>query len=450
MHGMALLECAPKSALCEGPEKTFKEVRFMSTLIEKLQRGEIPSYFSALGEYEEVSPSRLAGEILRGTVVIPRNNRRKGPFLPVAVGKNMRVKVNANVGTSPEKRNFAEEMEKVRRAVAAGADALMDLSIPGTNGAFRRQIMEHFGVPLGTVPLYQAAGEEGAAEKLSFSRFAEVMRAQAEEGVDFMTIHAGFRKEHLPLVEKRLLGVVSRGGSLMMAWMRRHDRESFLYENFDALLEIAREYDITLSLGDGLRPGCTADANDEAQFGELRVLGELVGRCRKAGVQVMVEGPGHVPLHRIEENVRLEKELCAEAPFYVLGPLVIDHAAGYDHVAGAIGGALAAYYGADFLCYLTPAEHLRLPSLEDVHQGVMATKIAAAAADLSRGKQYALRQSNGISQGRRTFDWEEQRRHALDPERFQATLETVSLPSSEKKSCSMCGEWCALRNQQKF
>ena len=447
---MALLWCALKPASLQGAEKTFKEVRFVSTLIEKLQRGEIPPYFSALGEYEEVSPSWLAEEILRGTVVVPRNNRRRGPFLPVAVGKNMRVKVNANVGTSPEKRDFSGEVEKVRRAVAAGADALMDLSIPGTNSAFRRQIMENFGVPLGTVPLYQAAGEEGATEKLSFSSFAKVLRTQAEEGVDFMTIHAGLLKEHLPLVEKRLLGVVSRGGSLMMDWIRQHDQESFLYENFDGILEIAREFDITLSLGDGLRPGCTADANDEAQFGELRVLGELVTRCRKAGVQVMVEGPGHVPLHRIEENVRLEKELCAEAPFYVLGPLVVDHAAGYDHVAGAIGGALAAYYGADFLCYLTPAEHLRLPSLEDVHQGVMATKIAAAAADLSRGKEYAVQQSNGISLGRRNFDWEEQGRHTLDPEHFRATLETVSLSSSEKKSCSMCGKWCALRNQQKF
>ena len=421
----------------------------MSTLIHRLHRGEIPEYFPALAALEEVSPSFLEEEVFRGTLVIPRNNRRKGPFVPVAIGKNMRIKVNANLGTSPERCDFTEEMKKVRKAVSAGADALMDLSIPGRSGAFRRQIMEEFGIPLGTVPLYQAAGEGTSPEDLSFEDFAEVLRAQAEEGVDFMTIHAGLRKEHLPLLEGRLLGVVSRGGSLLVSWMRRHGKENFLYEHFDCILEIAKEYDITLSLGDGLRPGCTADANDAAQFAELRVLGELTTRCREAGVQVMVEGPGHVPLHLIEENVRLQKKLCSGAPFYVLGPLAVDCAAGYDHIAGAIGGALAAHYGADFLCYLTPAEHLRLPSLEDVHQGVMATKIAAAAADLSRGKSYALRQNDAISRGRRDFDWEEQRRHALDPQAFSDYLETVDLPSSEKKPCSMCGEWCALKRLER-
>ncbi|HOO62808.1 MAG TPA: phosphomethylpyrimidine synthase ThiC [Synergistaceae bacterium] len=421
----------------------------MATLINALHRGEIPEYFSTLGKFEEISPSLLAKEVLQGRIVIPWNNRRKGPFTPVAVGKNMRVKINANVGTSPERLDFSDEMEKIRQAISLGADALMDLSIPGPSGDFRRQIVEECGVPLGTVPLYQAAGKGASPEDFSFSDFLEVFLAQAEEGVDFMTIHAGLLQKHLPLAEKRLLGVVSRGGSLLVSWMRRHHKENFLYENFDALLEIAREYDITLSLGDGLRPGCTADANDEAQFGELQILGELVTRCREAGVQVMVEGPGHVPLHLIEENVRIQKELCSEAPFYVLGPLVVDCAAGHDHMAGAIGGALAAHYGADFLCYLTPAEHLRLPSLEDVRQGVIATKIAAAAADLSRGKTYAIHQNDAISRGRRDFDWNEQKRHALDPRKFSDFLETVSLSSSKKKPCSMCGEWCALKGFQK-
>ena len=274
---------------------------------------------------------------------------------PIAIGKDTRIKINANIGTSPSGCGFEHEMDKVKAAIASGADTVMDLSIAGNMSGFRSRITEELSIPLGTVPLYEAMLGVDNPEDITFNRFLHIMEKQAEEGVDFMTIHAGMQRKHLSLIEKRVLGVVSRGGSIIARWMRHHNTENFLYKHFDDILAIAKAYDITMSLGDGLRPGCTADANDEAQFGELETLGELVQRCRAADVQVMVEGPGHVPLHLIQENIKREKAICDGAPFYVLGPLVIDYAAGYDHIAGAIGGALAALYGADFLCYMTPA-----------------------------------------------------------------------------------------------
>ena len=419
----------------------------MSTLLDELQQGIIPPYLQEIARKEELNQQQLIKNIRQGRVVIPRN-RNHQYLQPIAIGTGSSVKVNANVGTSPSSCEFEHEIEKAEIAVTSGADAVMDLSIAGDAAAFRTRILQELPVTLGTVPLYEAMSDCQKPEELTVEKFLNTVRQQAEEGVDFMTIHAGLRRQHLSLLETRELGVVSRGGAVMVQWMRCHQKESFLYEHFDEILEIMNEYDITMSLGDGLRPGCTADANDAAQFGELEMLGELVQRCRTANVQVMVEGPGHVPLHLIEENVRKEKEICDDAPFYVLGPLVIDYAAGYDHIAGAIGGALAALHGTDFLCYVTPAEHLRLPTLKDVQEGVIASKIAAAAADLSRKKSAAIERNLQISRARKSFDWEKQQKLAIDPAKFCRYLETVESQDPddpEAPPCSMCGEWCAIK-----
>lgn len=421
----------------------------MSTLIDRLKQGDIPPFIGKIAEDEHLPQNELIRSILDGHVVICRNNHHKN-LNPIAIGKNTRVKINANIGTSPVQCDFDKEMEKVKAAVEAGSDALMDLSIAGDISRFRKQITENFDITLGTVPIYEAMIGLSGVEQLSIDRFIKVVEKQAEEGVDFMTIHAGLRKEHIPLIEKRVLGAVSRGGSLMIRWMRHFGKESFLYEHFDKILEIANTYDITMSLGDGLRPGCTADANDAAQFGELETLGELTRRCKAANVQVMIEGPGHVPLHLIEENIIRQKAVCEGAPFYVLGPLVIDYAAGYDHIAGAIGGALAAFYGADFLCYVTPAEHLRLPTIEDVKEGVIASKIAAAAADLARKRPYEIQRNLDISAARSRFDWKSQQKAAIDPEKFEKYLEKVSSCGDDESPCSMCGEWCAIKQAKKI
>jgi phosphomethylpyrimidine synthase len=418
----------------------------MSTLIDALRQGTIPDYFPELATAESTTVEKLAQGVLNGTIVIPANTRHIN-VTPTAIGAGMRIKVNANIGTAPTKCDFDDEILKTKTAIDAGADAVMDLSIAGNIRGFRDIITHQFNVPLGTVPIYEAMIGISHPRDLTIARFLDVVQKQAEENVDFMTIHAGLLSRHLPLADKRLLGIVSRGGSIMAQWMRTHQTESFLYQHFDDILAIAHEYDITMSLGDGLRPGCTADANDAAQFGELEALGELVQRCREAHVQVMVEGPGHVPYHLIEENVRKQKEICNGAPFYVLGPLVIDYAAGYDHIAGAIGGALAAYCGADFLCYVTPAEHLRLPSLEDVRDGVIASKIAGAAVDLARGHRGEIERNRVISQARRDFDWDAQQQVAIDPAKFCAYLEKVetSNDNGALPACSMCGDWCAIK-----
>ncbi|MBN2012852.1 phosphomethylpyrimidine synthase ThiC [candidate division KSB1 bacterium] len=418
----------------------------MSTLIDSLQRGAIPDYFPALAEDESTTVENLVERIKNGTIVIPANNLHTG-VKPTAIGTGMRIKVNANIGTAPTKCDFDDEMLKTKVAIDAGADSVMDLSIAGDIREFRNIITTQFHVPLGTVPIYEAMIGIEHPRDLTIDHFLKVIQKQAEEKVDFMTIHAGLLFRHLPLVDKRLLGIVSRGGSIMAQWMRHHQTESFLYEHFDDILAIAREYDITMSLGDGLRPGCTADANDAAQFGELEALGELVQRCQEAHVQVMVEGPGHVPYHLIEENVRKQKAICNNAPFYVLGPLVIDYAVGYDHIAGAIGGALAAHFGADFLCYVTPAEHLRLPTLQDVREGVIASKIAAAAVDLTRGHPAEIERNRKISQARKDFDWDAQQSVAIDPAKFCDYLEKVEMDGDDRTTmpCSMCGDWCAIK-----
>jgi phosphomethylpyrimidine synthase len=419
----------------------------MSTLIEALQKGNVPPHVPLLAEAESISMSQFIQSIIRGHVVVPRNNRH-GALSPVAIGKDTSVKINANIGTSPASCDFENEILKLKAAISAGADAVMDLSIAGNSSDFRKRIIEEVDITLGTVPIYDAMIGLDTTDKLNFSHFLRIVEKQAAEGVDFMTIHAGLLSQHLPLIERRTLGVVSRGGAIMAQWMKHQKKESFLYTHFDDILAVANTYDITLSIGDGLRPGCTHDANDAAQFGELEIIGELVQRCRAANVQVMVEGPGHVPLNLIEENVRKEKAICDGAPFYVLGPLTIDYAAGYDHIAGAIGGALAGMYGADFLCYVTPAEHLRLPTLEDVHEGVIASKIAAAAADLARKRPDAIARNLEMSQARRRFDWNAQEALSIDKSKFNRYLEKVGTESPGAKNdlpCTMCGEWCAMK-----
>jgi phosphomethylpyrimidine synthase len=419
----------------------------MGTLIEAIKKEQAGKEIEMLSRKEGVGQDWFANEMVKGRIVIPRNVMHQA-ITPIAIGNGMRVKINANIGTSPAHCDEAVEIRKVEAAIRAGADTIMDLSIAGDVPALRRRILDTFDIPVGTVPIYEAVIGLNVTDELNFDRFLRVMESQAREGVDFMTIHAGLLKRHLPFVANRVMGIVSRGGAIIAQWMKHRNAESFLYERFDEILEVAKTYDVTLSLGDGLRPGCTADANDAAQFGELDVIGELVARCRAADVQVMVEGPGHVPMADIEENVRRQKRICDQAPFYVLGPLVIDRSPGYDHIAGAIGGAMAGMFGADFLCVVTPAEHLRLPEPEDVFDGVMASKIAAAAADLARKRPAEVEANRGISQKRKSFDWQGQKGFALDPEKFDRYLETVEQAAGQadaKRPCTMCGEWCAMK-----
>ena len=419
----------------------------MSTFVDEVWQKNIPQCLAQVADDEDSTIEELCVGVLNGKVVIPRNPNHSA-LKPIAIGAGCRVKVNANIGTSPSSCQFDEELTKLRAAIECGADAVMDLSIAGDVREFRKRVLGESAIPVGTVPVYEAMLGVNKPEELTMSHFLSVMEAQARDGVDFMTIHAGFQQRHLPLLASRVMGIVSRGGSILAQWMRHHNQENFLYEHFDEILAIASAYDVTLSLGDGLRPGCGADANDAAQFGELETLGELVQRCRAARVQVMVEGPGHVPLDLIEENVRRQKAICQNAPFYVLGPLVIDYAAGYDHIAGAIGGAISAWHGADFLCYLTPAEHLRLPSLNDVREGVIASKIASAAADLARKNPAAIRRNRDISQARHDFDWEKQQQLAIDPTKFCRYLEKAEQSDKDPAiPCTMCGNWCAMKRE---
>jgi phosphomethylpyrimidine synthase len=419
----------------------------MSTLIDDLKHNRTHEFISSIAQEEGIPEQNLVNDLLNGQVVIPRNNKHTG-LSPIAIGKNTRIKINANIGTSPVHCDFDYEIRKAKIAIQSGAHTIMDLSIAGKVSELRKRIINELDITLGTVPIYEAMIGLKDPTALDINKFLKVIELQAKEKVDFMTIHAGVLRKHLPLLNKRVLGIVSRGGSILVHWMQHYNQENFAYQYFDKILEIANEYDITLSLGDGLRPGCTADANDEAQFGELETLGELVERCKAANVQVIVEGPGHVPIQLIKENIVKQKMICKGAPFYVLGPLVIDYAAGYDHIAGAIGGALAALYGADFLCYVTPAEHLRLPMVEDVREGVIASKIAAAAVDLANNKPAEMKRNLEISRARKNFDWELQEKLAIDQNKFHTYFERVNCTEKEI-TCSMCGEWCAIRRTKK-
>lgn len=439
----------------------------------KAKAGKITQTMRFVAQQEGVSARQLMLAIARGEVVIPTNKNHQG-LKPVGIGKDLTVKINVNLGYSPNsirgreksgaKGSLKEELEKVSLCEKYEADTLMDLSIMANGGRqldrFRRAIIKRTKMPVGTVPIYQVVAEKGILD-WNLEDFLRVVERQAKDGVDFMTIHAGFLKRHLSLVEKRLTGVVSRGGGFLEKWMRagsseeqlvqsknrlgrldlRTVRENPLYTGFDQILEIARKYDVTMSLGDALRPGCLEDAGDKAQIGELKVLGELTLRCREAGVQVMIEGPGHVPLDQIEKQMKMQKKICHGAPFYVLGPLVTDVGAGYDHITGAIGGALAAWKGADFLCYVTPAEHLGLPDVEQVREGILAFKIAAHAADIARGNKVAKERDRQMSVFRKKLDWYEQGRRALDGEKVKEARRV----SGECETCTMCGEFCPMK-----
>ncbi len=420
-------------------------------LMEEAKGGKVTRQIEEVARAEGVSVEFVRRGVAAGRIVIPSNVRRQRRA--VGIGEGLRVKVNANVGTSPDYVNPEEEVEKARVAVRYGADSVMDLSIGGDLDQIRRMILEAVEVPIGTVPVYQASVEavarRGHVIDMSSDDIFNTIRKHAEDGVDFVTVHCGVTRDVVETLRRkgRLLKMVSRGGSLLAAWMIHHGRENPLYAEFDYLLELAREFDLTLSLGDGMRPGCLADASDAAQFHELLTLGELVKRARKANVQAMVEGPGHLPLNQVEMNVRLEKAVCDGAPFYVLGPVVTDVAPGYDHLVAAIGGALAAWAGADFLCYVTPTEHLGLPSVEDVKAGVIATRIAAHVADVAKGRD--LRWDNEISEARKRFDWARQIALAIDPD-LAREIRSRRPPVMDPKACSMCSQYCALKLAEEY
>ena len=396
--------------------------------------GEITDAMRFAAEREALPPELLRNEIACGRLIIPANVRHlAGALEPMAIGAVAHVKINANIGNSAVSSDIAEELEKLRLAIRYGADTVMDLSTGKDIDATREAILAHSTVPIGTVPIYQTAAEMEDPADLTAQQLLDGIEHQARQGVDYMTIHAGILLEHLPFVYGRVTGIVSRGGALLAEWMVKHRRQNPLYACYDEILEILRTYDVTISLGDSLRPGSIHDASDKAQFAELDTLGELTTRAWERDVQVMVEGPGHIPMHQIEMNVRKQKEICHGAPFYTLGPLVTDIAPGYDHITSAIGAAMIGWYGADMLCYVTPKEHLGLPNAEDVRQGVIAYKIAAHAADIARGRPGATDRDDALSRARYTFDWNEQFRLSLDPERARA-YHDESLPAEYFKS----------------
>jgi len=417
------------------------------TQLEQALKGIITSEMKSVAENEKLDEEFIRKGIAEGNIVIPANVNHKH-LKPYGIGKGLRTKVNANFGTSSDYGTVQTELEKLRAAIECGADAVMDLSTGGDINGTRRAILRAATVPVGTVPIYQAGiqaiKQYGAIVKMTADTVFKAIEEHAMDGVDFVTVHCGVTRSAIARLKEqgRVTDVVSRGGAFLVGWMLHNDKENPLYEQYDRLLEIARKYDVTLSLGDGMRPGCLADATDRAQIEELMVLGELVERARNAGVQVMVEGPGHVPLNQIEANVKLEKAVCKGAPFYVLGPLVTDIGAGYDHITGAIGGAIAAMAGADFLCYVTPTEHLGLPDVEDVRTGVIASRIAGHAADIAKGVKGAGDWDLQMARARKKLDWESQINLSLRPE-YSRKIHNKHHASSE--ACSMCGDYCAMK-----
>jgi phosphomethylpyrimidine synthase len=414
--------------------------------ITEAKRGITTSEMEKVARDEGKSTEQITKALASGRIIIPRNVKREDIEVK-GIGEGLRTKINANVGTSPDYASIEDEVEKAKVAVKYGADTVMDLSVGGGIDEVRQRIIRAVRVPVGTVPIYQAgveAAERGSVVDMNFDDVFNAIRRHAEDGVDFVTVHCGVTKAAVDALRRsgRLMDVVSRGGSFLAAWIIHNERENPLYSEFDYLLELAREFDLTLSLGDGMRPGCLADASDRAQFQELITLGELVERAWAKDVQVMVEGPGHLPLDHIEANVRLEKTICKGAPFYVLGPIVTDIAPGYDHIVGAIGGALAAWAGADFLCYVTPSEHLCLPTLEDVKEGVVASKIAAHIADIVKGID--MGRDEEMAEARKHLDWEKQFELAIDPEKARE-LRQRRPPLLDPSVCAMCGKWCAIK-----
>lgn len=422
----------------------------MTTQILKARAGEITPEMEFVAKREQLTPELIRDEVAAGRMVIPANTVHLTKKLePMCIGIASKCKINANIGNSAVTSDVAGELEKLHTSVHHGADTVMDLSTGKDIDNIRQQIIDASTVPIGTVPIYQMLEELGGnIEDMKAQHFLDMVEHQAKQGVDYMTVHAGVLHEHLHLTTKRVTGIVSRGGSLIAKWMMVHRKQNPLYEAFDDLCDIMRQYDVTWSLGDGLRPGSIADASDEAQFAELDVLGELTKRGQEQGTQVMVEGPGHIPMHQIQMNIERQIEICNGAPFYVLGPLVTDVAPGYDHITSAIGAAMAGWHGAAMLCYVTPKEHLGLPNNEDVKQGVIAYKISAHAADVSRGRTGAQDRDDALSKARFEFDWNEQFRLSLDPETAQA-YHDETLPQDTFKSahfCSMCGpKYCSMK-----
>ncbi|MEW6663338.1 MAG: phosphomethylpyrimidine synthase ThiC [Bacillota bacterium] len=417
------------------------------TQLEHARKGIITPEMREVAEAEGIGAEVLLAGVAAGEVVIPYNPGRKRKA--VGIGKGLATKVNANIGTSEAYPDIEKELLKLDIVVKAGADAVMDLSTGGDINLSRRRILEHSPVMVGTVPMYQATVEamtqKGGMLAMTVDDLFQVIEQHAREGVDFITVHCGLTREAISRLVKegRVTDIVSRGGSFLTGWMLHHDKDNPLYTEYDRLLEIARKYDVTLSLGDGLRPGCLADATDRAQIQELIVLGELVQRAWEQGVQVMVEGPGHVPMDQIEANVLIQKRLCHGAPFYVLGPLVTDIAPGYDHITSAIGGAIAAAAGADFLCYVTPAEHLGLPDFQDVKDGVVASKIAAHAADIVKNVKGARERDRKMAEARKNLDWSAQIALSIDPEKSLKYRSSKNRDTEE--ACTMCGSFCAMK-----
>ncbi|WP_423902292.1 phosphomethylpyrimidine synthase ThiC [Campylobacter showae] len=411
------------------------------------KKGVITPEMNYVAQAEMLDPELIRSEVAAGKMIIPANIHHEN-LLPMAIGREAKTKINANIGNSSLSSDICAELRKLEICLEFGADTVMDLSTDGDLDAIRSAIIEHSSVPVGTVPMYEILKEAKEVTNITNELILSVLEKQAKQGVSYFTIHAGFLREFLPLVKKRKMGIVSRGGSLSASYMSKLNRQNPFYEIFDQILEICAKYDVSLSLGDGLRPGCLYDATDEAQLSELKVLGELTLRAWQKDVQVMIEGPGHVPLNQIEYNMKIEQELCHDAPFYVLGPLVSDIGAGYDHITSAIGGTMAAYHGASMLCYVTQKEHLGLPNENDVREGIVAHKIAAHAADVALGKAGAIEKDHAMSDARYAFDWNKQFELSFDPKKARE-LHDESLPEDAFKNahfCSMCGpKFCAYK-----
>jgi len=422
------------------------------TQLQSAKQNKVTPQIKSVARKEHADTRRLLSEISLGRVVIPNNKNHKMEK-GCGIGNGLRTKVNANIGTSLDKPNLKEELKKLEVAIKAGTDTVMDLSTGGDLKKIRNAILKESCVPVGTVPIYEALSSitrrKKAIKDIDKEMLFDILEGQAQEGIDFFTIHSGVTRETIKRLkdQRRVLNIVSRGGAILTEWMMINNKENPFYEDFDRVLKIAKQYDVTLSLGDGLRPGALIDGTDRAQIQELIILGELAKRALDNGVQVMIEGPGHLPLDQIEMNVKLEKALCGGAPFYVLGPLVTDIAPGYDHITSAIGGAIAASFGADFLCYVTPSEHLRLPPIEDVEMGVIASRIAAHAADIVKKVPHALEQDIEMSRARKKRDWAKQFEFAIDPKRPRSFRQS-SAPNLEDV-CTMCSKYCSIKIMEK-
>ncbi len=421
------------------------------TQIHYARRDAVTQEMEYIAKREHVTPELIRSEVARGRMIIPANIHHTN-LEPMCIGVASSCKINANIGNSSTTSNIDEEVAKLHYAVKYGADTIMDLSTGGDIPRIRKAIIDASPIPVGTVPIYEALGRVRRVEDLNINVMLEVIEEQAEQGVDYMTIHAGVLVQYVPLTTKRITGIVSRGGAILAEWMVKNHKQNFLYEHFDEICKIFQKHDVSFSLGDGLRPGCVADASDAAQFAELKTLGELTRKAWGYDVQVMIEGPGHIPMDQIQMQVEKEVEMCNEAPFYTLGPLVTDFAPGYDHITSAIGAAMIGWYGASMLCYVTPKEHLGLPNREDVKQGIIAYKIAAHAADIARHRPGARDRDDELSRARYKFDWRRQFELSLDPETAEA-MHDETLPQEGFKDaafCSMCGpKFCSMNHSAK-